>query len=47
MLRNLGIYCNLFKFMNLFYKLGQGLFPGSKTIHLEKEGFKIYFYLFE
>ena len=47
MLRNLGIYHNPLKFMNFFYKLRQHLFSEYKTIHLEKEGFKICFYLFE
>jgi hypothetical protein len=47
MLRNLGVYHNPLKFMNFFYKLRQRLFSGSKTIHLEKEGFKICFYLFK
>jgi len=47
MLRNLGVYHNPLKFMNFFYNLRQRLFSGSKTIHFEKEGFKICFYLFE
>ncbi len=47
MLRNLGVYHNPLKFMNFFYELRQRLFSRSKTIYLEKEGFKICFYLFE